>query len=177
MRHDPTLVPASVVDESWMTLLGAIEQLPGTSTVAEIMSIVCCGARELSGADGVTFVLRDGELCYYADEDAVGPLWKGKRFPMSACISGWCMLRRETVVIPDIYVDARVPQDAYRPTFVKSLVMVPVRLEMSMAAIGTYWKTEQHPAAHTVRMLEALAQSCASAIDYAQKLEARKAKP
>ena len=127
MRRDPTLTSAEIVDESWMTLLSAIEQLPGTSTIVEIMAIVCRGARELSRADGITFVLRDGELCYYADEDAISPLWKGNRFPMSACISGWCMLHRQTAVIPDIYGDPRIPHDAYRPTFVKSLVMVPVR--------------------------------------------------
>ena len=33
--------------------------------------------------------------CYYADEDAISPLWKGQRFPMSACISGWAMLNRQ----------------------------------------------------------------------------------
>ena len=42
---------------------------------------------------------------------------------------------------------------------------------LPVAAIGAYWKTEQNPDAHTVRMLEALAQSSASAIVYAQKLE------
>ena len=30
--------------------------------------------------------LREGR---YADEDAIGKLWKGQRFPMSTCISGW----------------------------------------------------------------------------------------
>lgn len=28
-------------------------------------------ARELTGAHGATFVLRDNDLCYYADEDAI----------------------------------------------------------------------------------------------------------
>lgn len=28
------------------------------------------------------------DLCFYPDENAIGPLWKRLRFPMSACISG-----------------------------------------------------------------------------------------
>src|SRR5262249_27351111 len=60
-----------------------------------VMEIVRSAARELTGADGATFVLREGDLCYYADEDAIAPLWKGRRFPASACISGWTMLHRE----------------------------------------------------------------------------------
>jgi hypothetical protein len=49
------------------------------------------------------------------------------------------MLNGQTVVIPDIYLDDRIPHDAYRPTFVKSLVMTPVRMEDPIAAIGAYW--------------------------------------
>ena len=75
------------------------------------------------------------------DEDAIEPLWKGQRFPLSACVSGWAMLHRERVVIEDIYADPRVPAAAYRPTFVKSLVMVPIRTLSPVGAIGNYWAT------------------------------------
>ncbi len=67
-----------------------------------------------------------GKRCYYLDEDANAPLWKGSRFPLDSCISGWVILRGQIAVIPDIYSDARIPHAAYRPTFVKSLAMVPV---------------------------------------------------
>ncbi len=49
------------------------------------------------------------------------------------------MLNRQIAVIPDIYLDPRIPHEAYRPTFVKSLVMVPVREADPIAAIGAYW--------------------------------------
>ena len=39
-------------------------------------------------------------------------------------------------MIPDIYVDPRIPADAYRPTFVKSLVMVPIRIKAPIGAIA-----------------------------------------
>ena len=72
------------------------------------------------GADGLTVVLREGDQVYYAEEDAIGPLWKGQRFAIESCVSGWAMVHRQAVAIADIYADARVPLDAYRPTFVKS---------------------------------------------------------
>ena len=77
-------------------------------------------------ADGVTFVLRDYSNCHYVEEDAISPLWKGQRFPMTSCISGWAMMNNKTAVIPDIFADDRIPHEVYRKTFVKSLVMAPV---------------------------------------------------
>ncbi|MFC3909048.1 GAF domain-containing protein [Legionella dresdenensis] len=117
------------------------------------MFIVRKAARRLTNADGATFVLRDKENCYYADEDAIGPLWKGKRFPMAMCISGWVMLHGESVVIEDIYSDSRVPADAYRPTFVKSLAMVPIRKNSPIGAIGTYWAENYHPTEQQLKFL------------------------
>lgn len=38
-----------------------------------ILALVRRAGRELTGADGATFVLRDGDMCFYADEDAIGP--------------------------------------------------------------------------------------------------------
>ena len=37
------------------------------------------------------------------------------------------MLNKQHVVIPDSYLDDRIPHEAYRPTFVRSLAMMPVR--------------------------------------------------
>ena len=108
------------------------------------MQITTQAARTLLQADGITFVLREGDLCYYAAEDAISPLWMGRRFPLDACISGWCMIEGKTAVIADIYQDPRIPHDAYRPTFVRSLAMVPVRLKDPVAAIGAYWSYKRN---------------------------------
>src|SRR5919201_1891452 len=105
-------------------LIGAVQELSLARELPAIQRIVRSTARELTGADGATFVLRDNGYCYYADENAISPLWKGRRFPMEACISGWVMLNRKPAVIEDIYQDARIRHEAYRPTFVKSLAMV-----------------------------------------------------
>ena len=55
----------------------------------DVIGITRHAARELTGADGATFILREGDLCSYVDEDAIEPLWKGRRFPMVNCVSGW----------------------------------------------------------------------------------------
>src|ERR1700754_1952126 len=79
-------------------LVTVVQRLSQARTLEAIQAIVRRAARELTHADGATFVMRDVNLCYYADEDAISPLWKGQRFPMSACISGWAMLNRQAVI-------------------------------------------------------------------------------
>lgn len=148
-------------------LVRAVQELSLARTLPEVQVIVRRAAREIAGADGATFVLRDHEQCFYVDEDAIAPLWKGQRFPLSACISGWAMLNRAPAVIPDIYADPRVPTDAYRPTFVKSLVMVPIRRDAPIGAIGTYWAHNRRAAPEEVELLQALANTTAVAIENA----------
>ncbi len=150
-----------------ITLVETIEALSATRTIQDVAAVVRSAARRISGADGVCFVLRDHDQCWYLDEDAIGPMWKGQRFPMTACISGWTMLNGQTAVIPDIYADDRIPHDAYRPTFVKSLVMTPVRPKDPIAAIGAYWAVGQTPSVDTVLKLEAMARATAAAIENA----------
>ena len=151
-------------DSPLFTLVETIEQLSSTRTVEDVAAVIRTRAREISGAEGVTFVLRDGAWCHYLDEDAIGPLWKGRRFPLESCISGWTMLNGQVAVIPDIYVDDRIPHDAYRPTFVKSLVMTPVRREDPIAAIGAYWARQRTPSPTEVASLEAIARATATAL-------------
>jgi GAF domain-containing protein len=148
-----------------------LADLANASSVTAVGEVVRTAARRLTGADGATFVLRDGargELCFYADEDAIAPLWKGQRFPIGECISGWAMLHRQPVAVPDITVDERIPQDAYRPTFVRSLLMVPIGRPDPVGAIGTYWASTGSGDASDrkpeIRALERLADAAAEAI-------------
>ena len=145
-------------------LSDAIDQLSKAIRFEEVTSIVRKAARELSGADGVTFVVRDGDRCYYADESAIEPLWKGKRFIATSCISGWVMTNRQAVAIPDIYADPRIPHEAYRPTFVKSMAMVPVHDPDPIAAIGAYWATPHMPTERELSILKVLADASARAL-------------
>jgi signal transduction histidine kinase len=154
-------------------LVAIVRRLAIARTISEVMQITTQAARSLLHADGVTFVLRDGDLCYYAEEDAVSPLWKGRRFPMSACISGWCMTEEKPAVIPDIYTDPRIPQDAYRSTFVRSLAMVPVRDEQAaIAAMGAYWASSRQVTPEELQLLETVANSAALAIAFVEVQQA-----
>ncbi len=148
-----------------MPLIDVVQRLSLARDLGTVQEIVRHVARTLTAADGATFVLRDKGQCYYADEDAIEPLWKGMRFPMEACISGWSMLHRQAAVVPDIYSDSRIPTDAYRATFVKSLAVVPIRSLDPIGAIGTYWATPHAATRQEVRLLQALADSTAVAIE------------
>ena len=146
------------------SLLEAVTGLASARTLDDVTRIVRRSARALIDADGVTFVLREGKTCYYVDEDAIEPLWKGSRFPLEECISGWVMLNRQTAVIPDVYSDSRIPQEAYRPTFVKSLAIVPVRQDDPIAAIGAYWAGMHEATPQELSTLQALANAAALAL-------------
>lgn len=138
-------------------LVDVTQQLSLARSLEKIMEIVRTAARQLTGADGATFVLRENGLCYYADEDSISPLWKGQKFPMSACISGWAMLNRRPAVVPDIYNDKRIPIAAYSPTFVRSLVMMPIRTVDPIGAIGCYWAEMRTSTDEEIQLLQSLA--------------------
>jgi GAF domain-containing protein len=142
----------------------AVQAICGARELGPLMEATCYWARHLTRADGVTIVLREGDNCYFADEDAIEPLWKGRRFPLTSCVSGWVMLNRQPAMIPDIYGDPRVLQEVYRPTFVRSMLMVPVRKSDPIAAIGAYWKTVCAPTDEHVQLLELLAEAAAAGL-------------
>lgn len=152
-----------------------ITELSAARTMEEVMAVVTRAVRTLLRADGATFVLRDGDRCYYAEEDAISPLWKGQRFPMRACISGWCMMHAQPAAIPDILLDPRIPIDAYRPTFVRSLAMVPVRRDAPIAALGAYWSSVRQIQPREVQLLQAIADSATLSAAYLELKQARPA--
>jgi len=156
---------ALVGDTAALQLIEVVQHLSTARDLANVMEIVKRAARRLTGADGTSFVLRDGDQCHYADEDAISPLWKGQRFPLDKCISGWTMRHRQPAIIEDIYVDPRIPVDAYRPTFVKSLLMVPIRTLDPVGAIGNYWSSRYRPTSEQIRILQALADTTAVALE------------
>ncbi|MGW4214961.1 GAF domain-containing protein [Lentzea sp. NPDC004789] len=142
-----------------------MERLAGAATLEEVQRIVRTTARSSLSAHGATLVLLDGDLCYYADEDSMSPLWKGQRFPVGNCISGWAMLNRKTVAIRDIRFDSRIPQEAYRPTFVRSLLMAPILRPEPLGAIGCYWAVPHTATPVETETLEALARDAGEALE------------
>ena len=146
-------------------LITVVQRLSLARSVPEIQAIVRTAARRLTGADGASFVLGENGDCYYADEDAIAPLWKGQRFPQETCMSGWVIRNREAVVIEDIYTDSRIPQDVYRRTFVRGMAMVPIRRLDPLGAIGNYWATPHRATPEELELLQALADTTAVAME------------
>ena len=81
LRHPR--IPAPTAEEALRALTDAVQRLALADGMEDVQRIVRRAARRLTGADGATFVLRDGGQCYYADEEAIEPLWKGQRFPLA----------------------------------------------------------------------------------------------
>jgi len=145
-------------------LTDAVARLAAATTLGAVTAAVTSAVRDLLGADGATFVLREDDKCFSIAEDAISPLWKGQRFVAESCISGWVMEHGEIAVVPDIYRDDRIPHDAYRSTFVRSLAMAPVRANDPVAAIGAYWAAPFEPTPREQAILAALANAAASAL-------------
>jgi PAS domain S-box-containing protein len=152
-------------------LAQAVQSLVGARDVDTVTAVACAAARELTGADGATVVLREGDCCSYVDEDATAPLWKSRRVPMSDCISGWVMRSGKPAIIPNVCEDDRLHHDMYHPTFVKALAMVPMGSHEAVGAIGTYWGRRHGATPDDVRILRALADSTAIALENVRTLE------
>ncbi|KYF63434.1 hypothetical protein BE11_10210 [Sorangium cellulosum] len=146
-------------------LLCAVQELWRARDLQTILQIASRAARELTGADGASFVLREGELCHHAQEDAISSLWQGRRFPMSSCVSGWVMENGSPAVVDDIALDPRIPIDLYRPTFVRSMAMVPVHARAPLGALGSYWGSSRVITARELALLQALADGAALAME------------
>ncbi|GGZ37513.1 VOC family protein [Asticcacaulis endophyticus] len=168
---DSPFLPRTMIEHSAMytrameKLVQVVQALSNARDLNTVIRIARDAARELLDADGTTFVLREGDKCFYADENAIAPLWKGKRFPMHLCVSGWVMTNRKPVIIEDIYTDPRVPHEAYRHTFVQSLAMAPIRRDDPIGAIGAYWAVTQQPSEEEMMILQALSDTVSVAME------------
>ncbi|KKC27822.1 ATP-binding protein [Sphingomonas sp. SRS2] len=151
--------------ERWSLLTTAIEQFGSARTLDKVIDILRSTARRIAGADGIAIVLPENGQCHYLAEDAMSPLWAGLRFPLHSCISGMAMTQRQSIVIPDVMADSRVPHAAYEPTFVRSMVMVPIGSPDSVAAIGAYWSTTGNPDPNAIALLEALSRAATTALE------------
>lgn len=167
-EHQEKLLGNTTYIQRMEYLVKVVQDLSQARQLDEITAIVRVAARQLLGADGASFVLNEGDLCFYADEDAIEPLWKGSRFPQSICIGGWCMQKREQVIIEDVYQDTRIPIEAYRPTFIKSMVMVPIRTANPIGAIGAYWASPHKATSEEVQLIQALADTTSVSIENVQ---------
>lgn len=147
--------PAVITPQSFFAY--AQQGLARARDMGEVAQVLRSVARRGTPADGASFILREGNESHYYDEEAIGPLWKGTRFPLNACIGGWAMYHAETVIVPNIFDDSRIPIAAYGRTFVKALAVVPIGGHAAHAAIGVYWATHHRATDAEVDRLHRLA--------------------
>lgn len=152
-------------------LISAIQDLSQATSMEKIMETVRISTRKLVNSDGSTFVLNKNDSCYYADEDAIAPLWKGRTFAKSDCISGWAIDHKEIVTIPDIHSDSRIPLEWYQETFVKGLAMIPIRINDPIGVIGVYWKESYNPTPTEIQLLQTLADATFRAVENLELIE------
>lgn len=159
------LPPAGVTTARSDVLARTAHALLQANDLEDIVQVVKRAARQVTAADGACFVLNDEGMCHYVDEDAVGPLWKGQRFPLSSCISGWVMERRKPVAIEDVYLDSRIPLEAYRKTFVRSLIAVPIGDLRPTGALTAYWAAKYQATNEDIQALQSLAKMTFEAME------------
>jgi len=153
-------------DDIGLRLSRVEKRLTAAESRAQAIETIRATARSICGSDGITIVLREGEFCHYVEEDAIAPLWKGQRFRLNACISGWSMRNAQTAVIEDVFADPRIPHDAYRPTFVKSLIMTPIGEGKPVAAIGAYWQEKRNFSSSEIATIKTLSLIIGKALSY-----------
>ncbi len=142
-----------------------IKELSSVRTLENIISIIKQSSRNLIGADGFAFILRENDQCHYIEEDAIEPLWKGKKFPVTGCLSGWVMLNKQIAIIEDVTTNPRTPAEVYSNTFIKSLVIVPVNMQEPLAALGFYWSWKYKPTEQETELITTLADATARAME------------
>ena len=57
------------------------------------------------------------------------------------------------MVLENVYADLRIPQAAYRSTFVQSLAMMPIGPGSPVASIGVYWAHRHMASAYELELL------------------------
>lgn len=139
------------------TFLNVISDVTRAEDITHFHTSLKQAAKQLTCSDATSLVLRQGDDCHYIDEESDQPLWKGESFPLSACITGWSMLNATTVIVEDIFKDARIPLALYQGKNIHSLLVVPIDHEHAIGAISVYWKKRHAPSQSEIMQLESLA--------------------
>lgn len=153
-------------------LAKAVQDLARARSIDEAVAALRAATRDIIGADGIAVVLRDGAYCHYVAEDALSTLWTGQRFPLTDCIAGHAMIEGTVIAIPDVRRDPRVPQDAYRGTFVRRMAAAAIGAPDAAAALCAYWAKSGPIDGDTLEALQTLASAAATAIENGRLFEA-----
>lgn len=139
-------------------LVTVIQELSRIRDMQALEHVVSTAARKLAGTDSAHIYLQAGNHALVGGT----PI---SRTPVDICIGKWVMQHRRPALVSDIAEDPHVPGEAGGTQCVRSLLMVPIRRSKPIGAIGSYWGQVHHPSRTELRMLQALADSTALAIE------------
>lgn len=143
--------------ERFQRLAAALAAIAASRDRDEVMEVVRTSVRQLTGADGASLVLRDGEQFHYASEDCPrGSLWDGQDLATLGCVSRWAIEENETVIVEDVHQDSRIPPQFHKPDLVRSLIIVPLGSDHPFAVVGAYWSQLHRPDNEEVAVLKVL---------------------
>jgi PAS domain S-box-containing protein len=142
-----------------------VHQLSRARSVQSIAELVCAVARSLSDSDGAAMSLSEGTARRYVDEDAMGPLWKGKLFERSDDVAGFAIERRQCAFIEDIQMDERFSHERFRSTFVKSTLIVPLGRDEPIGTLEVFWATAHRSSSEQAGLLQAIADAACMALE------------
>ncbi|MDB5708358.1 MAG: sensor hybrid histidine kinase [Sphingomonas bacterium] len=149
----------------WKLMSEALALLGLAASIEAALEVLRARSRAIGCADGVAVVRRDGDEMVHVGEDAVAPLWTGRRFPIDQCVSGLAMTERRPIYIPDVQCDARVPRDVEEVAFVASMAMFPLGIGDPVAALGVYWAKDNPAEPDALALLDTLARSANSTFE------------
>jgi hypothetical protein len=85
----------------WKLMSDALDLLGRAASIDDALAILREHTRALGGADGVTLARREGDEVVFVAEDAIAPLWTGRRFPIADSISGLAMVEPDALALLD----------------------------------------------------------------------------
>jgi len=162
---------ASDLNRRLALLAEVVKGLAAARDVDKVMQIARDAARQLVDADGACVVHRDGELTVCVAEDTIAQLPPEQWLPLTNSIADWTVAHGQVAAVEDVFDDGRIAPETFRGTFVKSLVMVPLRPSEPLGAIGVY-RAQRHLASpDELRLLQALADSTTVALEQVRIME------
>ena len=149
----------------------AVASLASAKERDEVLGIVRTAARNLTGADGMAFILREGGECHYTDEDGITPGWKGRRIPMSECFSGRVMQNGKFEIIGDVAADPRILSRDFLAKGIQSMTAGPIGANDPIGAIALFWTRTRTPSSDELLLLRSLTDATAVALQNIQAYE------
>ncbi len=145
-------------------LVVVIQQLSFTHDMNSLAHLVSTAAQLLVSADSTVFALREDDKVRCVAEQAAVPFFRDMVIPLTMGVSGWTITNRQAVAIDDISVDSRISKELYKNSGICSQIMVPIRQEDPVGAVGAFWNTPHSATPDEIALLQALADAAAVAL-------------